>query len=151
MGMTEQQLKEIAVCEMRTLGYTGRFDEGFQLIKRFLAALPKPEPVGYADRWAIESIGTAEPGWEWIGVRKDNVPGYVAIYTKPVIATPVVEQTNTGHEDTERLNHLIKSGRIVLEVNGEYFTYNHTSGRSGPSMATPRAAIDASMDEKGGA
>lgn len=62
-----------------------------------------------------------------------------------------VEQASVGHEDTERLNYLLKSGQIVIEVNGEYFTYNHTSGRSGPAKETPRAAIDASMDEKGGA
>lgn len=61
------------------------------------------------------------------------------------------QNPSVGHEDTERLNYLLRTGQIVLESKGWFFTYNHTSGRSGSAMKTPRAAIDASMSKKGGA
>lgn len=127
MGMTEQQSIAPTVEDnsQQWKGMDG--STAWHLIDR------------HADNWA--DVGKMMD--EWL---KEN--------SESPIATPATEQANTSHEDTERLNYLIKSWRIVLEVNGEYFTYNHTSGRSGPAKATPRAAIDASMNgqgnEKGG-
>lgn len=143
MGMTEQQ-KEIAlrVCREFDPSVDEKVVGGIlEFASSFLAALPKPEPVG---NFIPDSI---ERPVIWNQVKRGQG---LPLYREPPIAKPATEQTNTGHEDTERLNYLIKSGRTLIESKGWFFTYNHTSGRSGPAMATPRAAIDASMDKKGG-
>ena len=124
MGMTEQQSIAPTVEDnsQQWKGMDG--STAWHLIDR------------HADNWA--DVGKMMD--EWLKANSESP-----------IATPATEQANTSHEDTERLNYLIKSGRTLIESKGWFFTYNHTSGRSGPSMATPRAAIDASMNEKGGA
>ena len=80
MALTEEQLKEIAVCEMRTLGYTGGFDEGFQLIKRFLAALPKLKPVACRGMSCVH-----DDDWSY---DTQEIVGWEPLYTESPIAQP---------------------------------------------------------------
>lgn len=158
MGMTEQ-LEKIALevaaempCCMNHVeiedGVRWSKSELISFAERFLAALPKPKPFGYVYASVSEAFDSVHCGTIY-SLNADD--GRIPLYSEPVIAPPATEQTNTGHEDTERLNYLIKSGRTLIESKGWFFTYNHTSGRSGPAKETPRAAIDASMDEKGSA
>lgn len=144
MGMTEQLEK---IAKEVADGLAASSVEKSLLIcgiERFLAVLPKQDQVGYFVQNYVAGTGFR---WEQV----DRMEGARALYLEATIATPATEQTNTGHEDTERLNYLIKSGRTLIESKGWFFTYNHTSGRSGSAMKTPRAAIDASMSKKGGA
>lgn len=161
MGMTEQ-LEKIALevaaempCCMNHVeiedGVRWSKSELISFAERFLAALPKPRSFGYVYPSVLEAFDSVHCGTIY-SLNADD--GRIPLYSEPVIATPATEQTNTSHEDTERLNYLIKTGRTLIESKGWFFTYNHTSGRSGSAMKTPRAAIDASMggqdNEKGG-
>ena len=151
MGMTEEQ-KEIALRVAATDPDCIRKwispEQAEIFAERFIAALPKPKPFGYVYESISEAFDSVHCGTIY-SLNADD--GRIPLYSEPVIATPVVEQATASHEDTERLNYLIKSGRTLIESKGWFFTYNHTSGRSGPAKETPRAAIDASMDKKGGA
>lgn len=51
------------------------------------------------------------------------------------------------HNDTDRLDYMLNSGRIVICDRDGCYTYNHTSGRYGPVAKDPREAIDLAMKE----
>ena len=65
------------------------------------------------------------------------------------VAEAYKAEADALRKDAERLDFLIKTQRIVFDDgDGEFFTYGHSSGRSGPVSKSPRGAIDSEM--KGG-